>query len=366
MKMQVPWAKLYLGPEEVEAVNECFETGWVSMGNKVLEFERKMAERVGVRYAIAVNSGTAALDAALKCLNVAPGDEVIVPAFAYIATANCVLYQHAIPVFADIDPLTFNIDPADVKRKISPKTKGIIAIDYGGHPAEFDELQKISKDNNLFLIEDGAPGLGGSYKGKKLCSFGDIAITSFHAAKIFTTIEGGMIFTDNEEVDRKSRIIRSQGEDPNRKYHHPLLGHNFRMTDINAAIGLAQTSRMEEVLSNRAEAARFYTEHLHELPEVVVPTVLQDCTHAWFLYPVLIPRRDSVREILEAKGIGTNVFWPLAVYDQETFRHYKREICPVAEETTKKVLCLPLFYGITEKELSYVCQGLKEALAESA
>lgn len=356
--MKIPWAKLYIDEQELNSVIDVVKSTWLTMGPKVKQLEEEMADYVGVKYAIAVNSGTAALDVALKVLGICSGDEVIVPAMAYIATANSVLYQHATPVFADIDPRTFNINPADVKSKITTKTKCVIPIDYGGQAADFTQIRQIADENNIFIVEDGAPGLGGEYKGRKLCSFGDISITSFHAAKTFTTIEGGMLFTDNNKYATRARIIRSQGEDSSKKYHHPLLGHNFRMADINAGIGLVQTARIEEVLKSRRESAEYYISGLQGHRHIVTPFVKSSCIHAWFLFPILIPSRDKVREYLAEKGIGTNVSWPMPIYEQKIYQRFKRAVCPATEEITKKILCLPMFFKITKQEQDYVIKHL--------
>lgn len=362
--MKVPWAKLHLTDDETNEVLSVMKSGWLSQGPKVKAFEQQMASFVGTKNTIAVNNGTSALDIALKVLEIKPGDEVIVPGSTYIATSNAVLYQHAVPVFADIESRTYNIDPADVRRKITKKTKAIIVIDYGGQAADYAELSKIAKEHGLYLIEDGAPGLGGIYKGRKLCSFGDIATTSFHIAKVFSSIEGGMIFTDNDKYAEKCRIIRSQGEDPNQKYNFPLLGHNYRMSDLHAAIGLAQTTpdRMSSVLGWRMKSAEYYTSKLKSLDGVVLPYVASENVHAWFLYPILISNRDKVRAHLLERGIETNVSWPRPVYAQEPYREFRKDICPVAEDFSKRVLCLPMFYGLTQAEQDHVVASLTEAL----
>lgn len=362
--MRIPWAKLHLGPEELEEVISTVKSGWLSQGPRVKALEERLASYVGVTQTVAVNNGTSALDIALKVLEVQPGDEVIVPASTYIATANAVLYQHATPVFADIEMRTYNIDPNDVVRKITKKTKALIVIDYGGQSADYDQLTKIAADHKLAFIEDGAPGLGGSYRGRKLCSFGHMATTSFHIAKVFSSIEGGMIFTNSAEYAEKCRIIRSQGEDPKQKYVFPLLGHNYRMSDLHAAIGLAQTTaaRMEMILGWRRKNAEYYSKCLEGVSGVVLPEVLPENTHAWFLYPILISLRDEVRAFMLENGIETNVSWPRPVYAQKPYETYKAPACPVAEDFTKRVLCLPMFYGLSEKEQDYIVDTLIKGL----
>lgn len=365
---KVPWFKLYIGEAEQKEVNEVVRSGWMSMGPKTQAFEKRMASYVGVKHAVALNSGTAALDIALKVLNVGPGDEVIVPAMTYIATANAVLYQHATPVFADIDPQTLTLDPKDVEKKITSKTKAIIPVNYGGLAANYEALQNIATRHGLKIVEDAAPSLGGTYKNKRHCSLGDISITSFHTAKIFTSIEGGMIFTDSDEYNEMSRIIRSQGEDPKKKYHHPVLGHNFRLSDIHAAVGLAQTepARMEAVLTSRRRAAEYYLEQLKKIPQVVLPYMPQDSTRAWFLFPILIPHRDQVRAFMLERGVETNVSWPMPIYAQKPYLEFNAEKCPVSERVTQQILCLPMYYELTPEEQDHVMDSLQSALQNTS
>lgn len=363
--MQVPWAMPYINGEELNEIIETVKSGWLSMGPRVERFEQIISEFIGVKHCIAVNSGTAALDIALKVLDIQPGDEVIVPAFTYIATANSVLYQHAVPVFADVDPRTYTLDSNDVIRKITSKTKCLLPVDYAGQAADFDALREIAIKHHLHIVEDGAPGFGGEYKGRKLCSLGDVSIASFHMAKIFTTVEGGMVFTNDDELAKLARMIRSQGEDPNRKYYHPILGHNYRMSDLHAAVGLAQMKRIKEILSKRAELSLYYTEHLKDCSGIIIPHVAEGNKHAWFLYPILVNNRDVVKNYLSEKGISINVSWPLPVYEQEFYKQLKTEPCRVTEDITKKILCLPLYYTMKQDEQDYVIDCLKRAVEVS-
>lgn len=358
----IPWARPFLGAEEEAEVVACLRSGWVAMGRRVQQFEERLAALVGSRHAVAVSSGTAALDVALKVLGVGPGDEVIVPAFGYIATANAVRYQHATPVFADVDPVTYTLDPTDVERKITPRTRCLIPIDYAGQGPDYARLRVIAAAHKLGIIEDGAPGLGGRQGARALCSFGDIGVTSFHSAKVFTTVEGGMLFTDRDDWAQTARIIRSQGEDPARKYHHPVLGHNYRMTDLHAAVGLAQVGRFEKILDARARCAERYAAGLRGLPDVVLPAVRPGSRHAWFLFPILVPDRDRVRARLADEGIETNVSWPLPLYRQAIYRDRAGIPCPVAEDLCRRVLCLPLYHGLTAEDQDLVITGLRKAL----
>ncbi len=360
--MEVPWFELYMDEKEQDALVKTFQSKWIGIGPRVKEFEEKVAGYIGVRNAVAVSSGTAALDIALKLLNIEYNDEVIVPGMAYIATVNSVLFQKAIPVFADIDPNHFGIDPFSVEELITEKTKCIIPINYAGHSIDWEKLRDLTDKKGIKIIEDGAASFGGEYKEKKLCSLGDISITSFHVAKTFTTIEGGMIFTNDDEYARKAKMIRSHGEDPNKKYWHPILGHNYRMTDINASIGLVQFSRINDLLEKRAEAANYYSELLKGIKGVKSPSVNEGCKHSWFIYPVLIDNRDSVKKILEDNGVGTNVSWPYPAYEQLHLKKFKKDILPVTEKITSTIIGLPMFYKIAKKQQQYVVEKLEYAI----
>jgi perosamine synthetase len=362
--LRIPWAKPYFGDEELELVSQVVRSGWMSQGAAVDALEKRVAELTGCQHGVAVSSGTAALDVALKLLQVRPGDEVIVPAFSYIATANAVLYQSATPVFADVELPALTLDPEDVRRKITRRTKGLIGVDYGGQAAQWDALRKLAAEFNIFLVEDAAPAFGGSYRGQALGTLGDIGITSFHTAKIFTSVEGGVVFCDSLEHAAQARVIRSQGESPAEKYTHPVVGHNYRMSDLHAAVGLAQLSRYHQVLAQRAASAAYYSERLAEASHVTIPTVRPENRHAWFLYTVLIPRRDAVRRALLDSGIETNVSWPHPVYWQAPFRSFFRERCPAAEEACDRVLALPLYYELTREEQDDVVEALARATEE--
>jgi len=332
------------------------------MGDKVRELEILLSNIVQSVYSVAVNSGTAALDTALKLIGVGKGDEVVIPALSYIATGNAVLYQNATPVFADIDPERYTISPDSVRQKITSKTKAVIAIDYAGQAADYDGLRDVLKGKNIYLVEDGAPGLGGKYKGKPLCSRGDVSITSFHMAKMFTSIEGGMVFTERKDWDQTAKMMRSQGENPSTKYHHPVLGHNYRMSDLHAAIGLEQIKRFEIVLNKRRKLAHRYSDTLGEVNRIHLPKVAEGNEHAWFLYPILVARRDKTAAGLREKGIETNISWPMPIYEQKIYQKYHRQECPVAKSLAQRVLCLPLYYEMTDNEHDYVVERLIEAV----
>ncbi len=247
--MKISWSSPNIQEEELQAVLKVLRSGWVSMGKEVKKFEEKMSSFLDIEFAVALNNGTSALDVALKCIDIKKGDEIIIPGLTYIATGNAILYNNGIPVFVDIDE-TLNIDPTLIEDKITDKTKAIINIDLGGNPANYDQLLNISKKHNVILIVDGAQSFGSEYRGVKCCTHGLINTTSFHVANPLTTIEGGMIFTRDEKLCSKAKVIRNQGETS--KYYHPYLGNNYRMTDLNAAIGNSQLARFEKNIK-RAE-----------------------------------------------------------------------------------------------------------------
>lgn len=360
--VRIPWAKPYFGPEELALLVETARSGWLSQGPRVEAFEARVRELTGIAHCVAVNNGTSALDVALKLIGVRAGSEVLVPSFAYIASVNCVLYQDAVPVFVDVDPVTLNLDPEDARRKITAKTRAIIAIDYAGHGADWDSLRALSRETGIPLVEDGAPSFGGRFRDRALCTFGDLGITSFHTAKVFTSVEGGMVFCSTAEQAEQARIIRSQGESLHEKYVHPRLGHNYRLSDLHAAIGLGQLARFRDVLGRRAAAARYYGERLAAARNVVLPAVLDGHVHAWFLYVVRLPRRDAVRRRLCDMGIETNVSWPYPAYAQEHLKAFFRSACPVAEDACGSVLSLPMYYELTRSEQDVVVDALTRAV----
>ena len=358
---KIPWAKPDIGKDELFEIIDSFKIDWLTTGPKTKKLEDSMAKFLNVPYAIAVSNGTIALDLALKALGVKYGDEVIVPAMTYFATVSAVCYQGAIPVFVDIEDQTFNIDPTKIEEAIGPKTKAIIFIDYGGNPADYDKISEIGRKYNIAVLQDGAQSLGAIYKGNPVGAQSPISTMSFHMAKVMTTVEGGMIFTHDQATRDRLLTMRNQGEPGGQKYTHTLLGTNARLTDLHAAIGVAQFEKLPKYLQARKQIAKKYDQIFSAKADKIklVSTPFENSSNAYFFYPILIEKRDQVAEALREKyNIDTRVAYPMPVYNQPVFVSQKLQFrkmnCPVAERFTTQVLNLPIFFGMTDEEINRV------------
>jgi len=365
LKRTIPIAKSVLGREELEAVRKVFESGMLVQGDKVKLFEEKFAEYIGVEHAVAVANGTMALNTTLKALGLGPEDEVVTSAFSFIASSNCVLYQGAKAVFADIDRRTFNIDPADVAEKITANTKAIIPVHLFGQPADMDGLNEIAKDNGIALVEDAAQSHGAEYKGRKTGSLGDIGCFSFYATKNMTTCEGGMITTNDGELAKRTRLLRDHGQ--TRKYHHTILGYNYRMTEASAAVGLVQLRKLDRLNKRRNENASLLTKGIKKILGLTPPHVNDDVRHVFYQYVIRVEKdylmeRNKFAEYLRERRIDVAVHYPTPIYKQPLYEElgYEKTICPVAEETCRRILSLPVHPAVTRKDIKYVLDVLIE------
>jgi len=367
MHYRIPLADPYMTNEDVEAVAKALKEKALSQGKYVQKFEEQFARYIGVKHAVAVSSGTAALHIALAAIDTSSNEEVITPSFSFVATANSALYQGAKPIFADIDPVTYNIDPVQIKTRITRKTKAIIPVHYAGQPADMDPILEMAEKHGIYVIEDAAEAHGALYKGRKAGGLGNLNCFSFYPNKNMTTGEGGMITTNDDELAEKMRMIRSFGQD--QRYHHVMLGYNYRMTDIQAALGLVQLKRLDWVVEKRVEKATYYNEYIGELfdERVQTPYVAPYATHVYMLYTIRFQNKQTREKAitkLEEKGIETCVAFP-PIHLQPLYQSlygYRSGHLPVTEKTSDTILCIPIYPHITQKQQDYVLSALKEAL----
>lgn len=363
----IPISKPVIGEEEVKAVVRVLKSGMLAQGEEVRLFEQEFSEYIGVKHAVAVANGTAALDIVLKALGLGSGDEVITTPFSFIATANAVLYQGAKPVFADIDPKTYNLDPDSVLENITSRTKAIIVVHLYGQPADMKAFKEIAADYKLFLIEDAAQAHGAEFMGQKVGSIGDAGIFSFYPTKNMTTGEGGIITTNNDDIARKARLLRDHGQ--TRKYEHEILGWNLRMTNIAAAIGRVQLRKLELFNNIRSKNAGKLTNGLKNIKGISTPYVDPRVKHVWHQYVIRVEDeyplgRDELKKHLEAKGIGTAIHYPKPIHQQPLYKHlgYPPDICPNAIEASRRVLSLPVHPLLTSKDIDYIIESIKEVV----
>ena len=355
-------AKPQIGDEEKKAVLEVLDSGIIAQGPRVKAFEEAFAAMCGVKFAAATSSGTTALHTALLAHGIGGGDEVITSAFTFIASANSILYTGARPVFIDIDPATFNLNPALIEAAITPHTKAILPIHLYGLCCDMDAIMAIAKKHGLVVIEDACQSHGAEYKGHKVGSFGT-GTFSLYPTKNMTSGEGGMITTNDPVIDEKCRVIRQHGM--RKRYYHDELGFNFRMTDIHAAIGLEQLKKLEHFNEIRQANAKFLSTHLEG---VTVPAVPEGCKHVYHQYTIRVPggKRDGLRTYLQEKGVGSEVYYPVPIH-QQTF--YVKELgynidLPETERAAKEVLSLPVHPALSTADLETIVAAINEFMAK--
>jgi UDP-4-amino-4,6-dideoxy-N-acetyl-beta-L-altrosamine transaminase len=371
----IPYGHQSIDDEDIQSVIEVLKSDWLTTGPTVDLFERELASYISARHTIAVNSGTSALDIAVQALDFPKGSEIITTPFTFAGTSNAILYNGHIPVFADIDPTTRNIHPDEIRRKITQKTHAIIYVDYAGHPCAIDEIREIAREHDLRLIEDACHAFGASYKGRRIGTFADMTIFSFHPVKPITTGEGGVVATDDPELATRLKLLRSHGIDRNVgdmfgegsqwAYDMMDLGRNYRMTDIQAALGVSQLAKIDTFIQQRNNLAALYEELIGDIPWIETPQCYGDVTHGWHLYTVLLNdiERNDLYRYLHRNNIGANVHY-IPIY---RFTYYRKHFqfdpraFPMTENIFDRIITLPLYPAMKEGELEYVAETLKTA-----
>jgi perosamine synthetase len=379
----LPYGHQSISDSDIEAVVNVLRSDWLTTGPKIGEFEEAFAAAVDAKHAVAFSSGTAALHGAAFAAGLQAGDEAIVPPLTFCATANCVLYQGASPVFADVRRDTLNLDPDQVKSRLTPRTRAILPVDYAGHPAELEDILLAARGNGALVIEDACHALGAEYRGRRVGNIADLTVFSFHPVKHVTTGEGGMVTTERGDLAEALRRFRNHGISSDGRqrqssgqwyYEMVLLGFNYRLTDLACALGLRQLDGLEANLSRRREIAARYTAVISGLPGVMAPIVSPEVNPAWHLYPIrleletLNAGRAQIFRALRAENIGVNVHY-IPVHRHPYYRDrfgYEGGEFPVAEDAYERLISLPMFHAMTEEDVEDVVAALTKVLSHYA
>ena len=371
----LPYGHQQVDEDDISAVVEVLRSDWLTTGPKVSEFEGKFAEEVGASCAVSFSSGTAALHGAVFAAELTSDDEAITTPMTFCATANCILYQDARPVFADVSKDTLNIDPGEISRRITPRTKAILPVDYAGHPADLEPILELADRHGLIVIEDACHAPGAEYRGRRVGSICQMTVFSFHPVKHITTGEGGMVTTNDAKLAHRLRLFRNHGIDNDARinqtaghwyYEMVVLGRNYRLTDIGSALGLSQLKKLTKNLARRRQIAQRYQEVFSELPGILLPVERADTVSAWHLYPIRLDferiraTRIEIFRALRAENIGVNVHYiPVHYhpYYRERFGDQSGEY-PVAEAAYESLISLPMFHGMTTKDIEDVVKSV--------
>ena len=380
----LPYGRHLIDDEDVDSVVRSLRSSWLTTGPNAIDFERAVAGYIGANHAVAVSSGTAALHAAMYALGIKAGDEVLVPAMTFAASANCVVFQGGTPVFVDVQPDTLLIDPEKIEERITPRTKAIIAVDYAGQPCDYDKLRVIADRHDLALIADACHSLGGKYKGRNVGMLADMTVFSFHPVKHITTGEGGMIVTNNEDFYKRVRLFRNHGITKDFKdreldgtwfYEIVDLGYNYRITDFQCALGISQLNKLPDWLSRRRSIAKYYDDKFNVGPDSYIRplTVRADVEHAYHLYVIRLGsgkvrlNRKKIFSALKRRGIGVNVHY-IPVHLHPYYRNAYGTLpglCPVAEAEYERIISLPIFPGMGANDASDVVSILDDVITNN-
>ena len=379
----LPYGHQSIDEEDIQVVVAVLQSDWITTGPKVIEFEEALAGCVGAKHAVAFSSGTAALHGAAYAAGLKPGDEAITTPMTFCATANCILYQGATPVFADVTADTLNINPDEVANCITEKTKAILPVDYAGHPADLDPIREIAEEKNLIVIEDACHALGAEHRGRQVGGICDMTVFSFHPVKHITTGEGGMVTTDDDELAARLRRFRNHGiegdarqRQANGQWYYKMvdLGYNYRLTDIGSALGLSQLKKLDHNLSRRREIAAYYNVALKDIPGIILPKARKDVSSAWHLYPIRFDQssfragRAEIFAALRAENIGVNVHY-IPVHTHPFYRKRFGDHSgkyPVAEAAYETLISLPMFHGMSDLDEENVIDATEKVFGHYA
>ena len=379
IQMQIPLSGPDIDEKDIQGVVNVLKSRFLSIGPKIVEFEKKMAEYMGRKYAMAVNSGTSALHLIVRSLGIGEGDLVITTSFSFIASSNCLLFEKAVPVFVDIEPDTLNLDPEKVESKIHSmkreeisRLKALLIVDVFSHPARWDRFKELADKYSLRLIEDSAEALGSEYKGQKAGNLGEVGVFAFYPNKQITTGEGGMIITDDEKISQLCQSMRSQGRgDSGEWLKHVRVGYNYRMSELAASLGCSQLNRLEEIIIKRNQVAQQYNQKLEEIEEVETPYVADYVSRlSWFVYVIRLKKgisRDQIMQHLNQEGVQCKPYFTpihLQQFYQKMFG-YKEGDFPITEDVAGRTIALPFFNNLKEEQIDYVVEKLKEGIKNS-
>jgi len=370
--LRIPLARPYVGDEEVKAVSMVIRSGILSLGPRLPEFENKFADYIGVKYAIAVNSGTSGLHLCMKALDIKPGDEIITTPFSFVASSNPAIFEGAKPVFVDIEERTYNIDPAKIEAAVTKRTKAIVLVHVFGQPCEMDPIIKIADKYDLVIVEDACEAIGATYKNKRVGRFGKMGVFAFYPNKQITTGEGGMIVTNDEKTAKICRSLRNQGRDDSGEWlNHVRIGYNYRLDEMSCAVGLEQLKKIGFIIKKRNEIASQYTANLESIEGLITPYASPKTTVSWWVYYLRIgntKERNRVLEYLNDKGVSSRGYFDPPIHLQPIYKKifgYKKGDFPIAEKVASSGFIIPFFVGLKNKEINRVCDTVKQAIRRS-
>jgi len=359
---KIELCKIYVDAQMKKVITNVLDSGRYIKGEQNKKFESEFAELCSVKHGVTVNSGTAALLLSLIALGIKKDDEVILPSHTFIATASVVLHLRAKPVFVDIDPETYTLSIDDVKKKITKKTKAIIPVHLYGHPVDMDRIVEVAEENNLKIIEDACQAHGAIYKGKKIGGIGDIGCFSFFPSKVMTVCgDGGMVTTNNKEIAEKIGMLRDQGRKKGEKYSHELLGFNFRLSELHAAIGRVQLKHLPDFIEKRRKIAKKYNKEFKDMESIVTPKEKNWAKHVYYVYTIRVKKRDEIVKYLNDKGIATGIYYPIPVHKQPCVaKIVKPCILRETEKCAKEVLSLPMHPTLKDEDIKYIVENVKK------